>query len=282
MKDRPLELSFIDPIVKMALEEDLGAGDVTTDSIVDPERSGFLSFQAEESLVTAGLPVVERVFQILEPATDFQWDFKEGDRLEKGAFLGKVSGKLASLLKGERTALNFLQRLSGIATLTAAFKERMKNTKAVLLDTRKTTPCLRVLEKYAVRIGGGKNHRMGLFDGILIKENHIIASDSLENAVRRIRNRLGKAAPIEIEVESLDELKRALESGVDIILLDNFKPDQLKKAVKITSGRAKLEASGGVNLDNIGEIARTGVDFISCGALTQQVTSANISCDIES
>ena len=275
-----LDVKAVDGIVSIALQEDLGTGDLTTDAVVSPKLKAYGDFVAKEDLVLAGWPVVVRTFFQLSSDIKLKSRFQDGDEVLKGSVVGCVEGPATSLLKGERIALNFLQRLSGVATLTRKFVSAVAGTKAVILDTRKTTPGLRILEKYAVCQGGGRNHRFGLFDGVLIKENHITASGSVKEAVRRARSRIDHLKKIEIEVTSLEELSLALEAGADVILLDNMDPSQTKVAVSLVGRRVPLEVSGGIHLENVRDYALAGVDFISVGALTHSFKAADISLEL--
>ncbi|NVM21441.1 MAG: carboxylating nicotinate-nucleotide diphosphorylase [Desulfobacterales bacterium] len=264
-------------LIRLALEEDIGHGDVTTDALIEQDRTETAVIFAKESLVLAGLTVAQEVFATLDPAMGFETTFQDGDRVESGDDILKASGKLCSLLTGERTALNFLQRLSGIATLTRQYVERAGSTGVRIIDTRKTTPAWRTLEKYAVRIGGGRNHRFGLYDGILIKDNHIEACGGITEAVARVRKDQGHLLRVEVEVADLNQVTEALESGVDVIMLDNMDPNEIKKGVNLIGGRALVEVSGGVTLDTVAELAATGVDMISVGALTHSAGAVDIS-----
>lgn len=276
-----IESTIFDELIATALQEDLGAGDITTRAIVSPELKGNGEFVAKEELILAGWPIAMRTFQKLSALISTQCFFTEGDAVSPGSILGTVSGPAAALLSGERVALNFLQRLSGVATLTRKFVSAISGLKAVILDTRKTTPGLRRLEKYAVRVGGGMNHRLGLADGVLIKENHIIVAGSLSEAVRRARLGADHLKKIEVEVTSLDELGQALEAAADVILLDNMTVNEIKRAVTIVDGKVPLEVSGGVTLGNVRELASTGVDYISVGALTHSPKAMDISFELK-
>lgn len=267
-------------IIQSAVVEDLGFGDLTTDAIVSPETCGKATLVAREELLLSGLPVFKMVFLSMSPDIVFEEAYRDGDLVAAGENVCVLEGPLSCILKGERTALNFLQRMSGIATLTRKYVERAGSSKVRILDTRKTVPGLRVLDKYAVRIGGGFNHRFGLFDGILIKDNHIAAAGSIKKAVGLARKNSPHTLKIEIEVEDLAGVKEALETGVDTILLDNMAPEDVRKAVEIVKGRVALEASGGINLDTIEETAQTGVDFVSVGALTHSPRAADFSLEI--
>ena len=268
-------------IVSEALAEDRGSGDVTSRLTVDPFLQARGDFRAKADLVLAGWPVVTETFRILSDRFASQAFFAEGDRVARGSLLGTVRGPALPLLGGERVALNFLQRCCGIATLTRAMVGAVEGTGIAVLDTRKTTPGLRFLEKYAVAMGGGKNHRFGLYDGILIKENHIRAAGGIEAAVSRVRSGPGPSQGIELEVSDLQELEQALRVGVEAILLDNMTPGQVRECVARTRGRARLEVSGGIDLHNIRDYAVTGVDFISVGALTHSARAADISLELQ-
>ena len=271
--------STVIQLLKHAIEEDIGHGDITTSLLIPEESESKALYVAKANFVVAGFPFAQEVFNILDHETVFKTYFAEGSKVRKGDILGEVSGKTKTLLAGERVSLNILQRLSGVATLTSLFVDAVMGTDAKIIDTRKTTPCLRFMEKYAVRIGGGVNHRFGLFDAILIKDNHIEAVGSITKAVE-----LAKAgyhlAKIEVEVENLIDLQEAVEAGADVIMLDNMSINDMKEAVKIVQKKVPLEASGNVSLQNVREIAETGVDLISVGALTHSVIAADISLKI--
>jgi nicotinate-nucleotide pyrophosphorylase (carboxylating) len=264
--------------LRRALDEDIGKGDVTTDSIVPAGVAQRGRIVAKQAGVVAGLDVAEMVFLLLEDRINFTANAAEGVSVRSGTVLADLSGSARALLTAERTALNFLGRMSGIATLTRQFVEAVSGTPAIILDTRKTAPGLRTLDKLAVRRGGGGNHRMGLFDMILIKDNHIDFAGSLAEAIRRVRT-TGTKLEIEVEARTLEQLEQALELGVDRILLDNMTPEIMREAVRLNSGRAKLEASGNVTLENVRQIAETGVDFISVGALTHSAPVFDVSLD---
>jgi nicotinate-nucleotide pyrophosphorylase (carboxylating) len=266
-------------IIHHALEEDIGPGDITTALLIQEESLSGAIFIGKGDFVLAGLPFVREVFRILDPLIKFATFLPEGAEVHKGDTIGEVSGKTSSILKGERVSLNILQRLSGIATFTRMFLNKIQGTKARILDTRKTTPCLRFMEKYAVRIGGGYNHRFGLFDGIIIKDNHIKAVGNIREAVRRAKKH-HHLVKIEVEVQILEELIDAIEAGADVVMLDNMSLSEMKEAVKISNGRVLLEASGNINIENIRDVAETGVDFISIGALTHSAQAADISLKI--
>ncbi|MBC2705288.1 carboxylating nicotinate-nucleotide diphosphorylase [Desulfobacula sp.] len=274
-------MNTIENIIKLALFEDSGLGDITTECILTQNSSGKGVIVAKESFVLAGIEVAKKVFKLLDPDCEFFSSFSDGDSIKEGKIILKVQGDFLSLLKGERVALNFLQRLSGIATLTRAYVEELSFENVRLTDTRKTTPGLRSLEKEAVRAGGAHNHRMSLYDGILIKDNHIAIAGSIKNAVRAVKNRTSHLMKIEVEVSNLDEVKEALDAGAHVIMLDNMDYDQMTEAVKYINGRAVVEASGNVSLETLNKIAATGVDVISCGALTHQARSVDLSMRID-
>lgn len=273
-------MNTIENIIKLALFEDSGLGDITTECIVPESLSGMGVIVAKESFVLAGIDVAKKVFKFLDPDCEPDSSFSDGDLIQKGEVLFKVHADLLSLLKGERVALNFLQRLSGIATLTRSYMEKLNSRTVRLTDTRKTTPGLRSLEKEAVRAGGAYNHRMSLSDGILIKDNHIAVAGSIKTAVQAVRNRASHLMKIEIEVSNLDEVKAAIDSDVEVIMLDNMDYDQMAEAVNYINGRAVVEASGNVSLKTLNKIAATGVDVISCGALIHQARSVDLSMRI--
>jgi len=270
----------LDDAIRKALEEDLGPGDLTTEAIIAPESRGKASLLAREALVLAGIQVFSRVFKLLSAETAFEYFYSDGQSVPAGETICIISGPTGAILKAERTALNFLQRMSGIATLTKIYVDKVGSKKVRVVDTRKTAPGLRVLDKYAVRMGGGFNHRMGLFDGILIKDNHIMAAGSVAKAVSLARGGAPHTIKVEVEVEDLDGVEEALRSGADVILLDNMTPEMMQKAVDLVGGRATTEASGGINLGNIEEIAKTGVDIISVGALTHSLRAVDLSLEI--
>ncbi len=270
--------SVID-LIHRALEEDIGPGDITTSLLIPDENESRALYIAKGNFVLAGLPFSREVFQILDPSISFKMFYNEGVNVIKGDVVAEVHGKTRAILSGERVSLNILQRLSGIATLTSMYVDRIKGLKAKIVDTRKTTPCQRFMEKYAVRMGGGGNHRFGLFDGILIKDNHIEAVGSIKEAVKLAKSSY-HLAKIEVEVENLYDLKEAIKAGADIVRLDNMSVSDIKEAVKISNGRVLLEASGGVKLENVRDIAEAGVDLISVGALTHSAVAVDISLKI--
>lgn len=267
--------------VLMALEEDLGTGgDLTTEAIVDPKKEGEAVLIAREELVLAGLPVFKMVFMEISTQIEFEDYFKEGDLVPHDKKICLLKGPLSPILKAERTALNLLQRMSGIATLTRQYVNRVEPYKARIIDTRKTAPGLRWMDKYAVRLGGGFNHRFGLFDGILIKDNHIAAAGSIKNAIESAKRKAPHTLKIEVEVEDLAGVEEAIKAGADIIMLDNMDPGQMKKAVSFIDGRAIIEASGGISLDTVSDVAESGVDLISVGALTHSAKASDLSLEI--
>lgn len=273
-------MQFLDFLVHLALQEDIGRGDVTTETVVDPSREGEASVFGREPFIVSGSRVFQKVFRFVDPHVRVSSFCSDGDYVEKNKEVFTIRGRLQSLLKAERTALNFLQRLCGIATLTGKMCAAVAGTSCRILDTRKTTPLWRDLEKEAVRHGGGTNHRFGLYDGVLIKDNHIKASGSIGEAIRRARSSAPHTLKIEVEVENLEELEEAIEAGADIVMLDNFSIDDIRRAVEQARGRCLLEVSGGVSLETVGEIAKTGVNFISCGALTHSARSIDLSMEI--
>ncbi|WP_058485647.1 carboxylating nicotinate-nucleotide diphosphorylase [Defluviitalea phaphyphila] len=268
---------YIDSIIKRALLEDMNYGDITTDTLISPSQISKGNFIAKEDGVIAGIEVAKRVFKFFDDTIEFEIYKKDGSFVKKGEIIACIEGKTASILKCERTALNLLQRLSGIATMTRNLVKEVEDTKVRIVDTRKTIPGLRVLEKYAVTMGGGYNHRFNLSDGVLIKDNHIFAVGGIKEAINKIRNKIPHTMKIEIEVENLEQLKEALDAKADIIMLDNMSLDMMREAVKINNGRALLEASGNITVENVRDIAKTGVDIISCGALTHSVKALDIS-----
>lgn len=267
----------IDNIILAALKEDMPIGDITTDNLIDMHSESKARLIAKEKGVIAGLDVAERAFKLLDEGITFKRLVNDGDTVEYGDLIAEIEGNTRALLKAERTALNFLQRLSGIATETRKYCDRVKGLPVHIVDTRKTVPGLRLLEKYAVRTGGGKNHRFCLSDGVLIKDNHIKAAGGIRNAVEILRDRIPHTIKIEVETESLEQVREAVEAKADIIMLDNMKPDMIKEAVKIINGRALVELSGNVNLDTVRDLAETGVDIISVGKITHSVNALDIS-----
>ena len=271
-----LNLRSLDPLIALAFEEDIGIGDITTEATVSAAQEGIGTLLAKSGGIVAGLPVAERVFAQLDPKLAFHARVRDGDTVEAGTPIAEVRGSAKSILIGERTALNFLQRLSGIATLTAQFVEAVADYDAQIVDTRKTAAGWRAIQKYAVRVGGGSNHRFGLYDGVLIKDNHIVAAGGVHNAVRRARALAPHTAKIEIEVETSTQVAEALEGGADILLLDNMALEVMRAVVQTVGDRVITEASGGVTLERAPAVAATGVDFISVGALTHSAMPMDI------
>ena len=266
-----------DKLIRMALQEDITSEDVSTNAVMRSAVKGTVDLIAKEDGIIAGLDVYARVFQILEEKTEISFNFKDGEAVKKGDLLGTVTGDIRVLLSGERVALNYLQRMSGIATYTKQVSKLLEGSKVTLLDTRKTTPNCRVFEKYAVRIGGGCNHRYNLSDGVLLKDNHIGAAGSVAKAVAMAKEYAPFVRKIEIEVETMEQVKEAVEAGADIIMLDNMTPEMMKEAVELIAGRAQTECSGNITKENIAKILETGVDFVSSGALTHSAPILDIS-----
>ncbi|MDB6477827.1 carboxylating nicotinate-nucleotide diphosphorylase [Blautia wexlerae] len=266
-----------DKLIRMALQEDITSEDVSTNAVMRSAVKGTVDLIAKEDGIIAGLDVYARVFQILDEKTEISFNFKDGEAVKKGDLLGTVTGDIRVLLSGERVALNYLQRMSGIATYTKQVSKLLEGSKVTLLDTRKTTPNCRVFEKYAVRIGGGCNHRYNLSDGVLLKDNHIGAAGSVAKAVAMAKEYAPFVRKIEIEVETMEQVKEAVEAGADIIMLDNMTSEMMKEAVELIAGRAQTECSGNITKENIAKILETGVDFVSSGALTHSAPILDIS-----
>ena len=266
-----------DKLIRMALQEDITSEDVSTNAVMRSAVKGTVDLIAKEDGIIAGLDVYARVFQILDEKTEISFNFKDGEAVKKGDLLGTVTGDIRVLLSGERVALNYLQGMSGIATYTKQVSKLLEGSKVTLLDTRKTTPNCRVFEKYAVRIGGGCNHRYNLSDGVLLKDNHIGAAGSVAKAVAMAKEYAPFVRKIEIEVETMEQVKEAVEAGADIIMLDNMTPEMMKEAVELIAGRAQTECSGNITKENIAKILETGVDFVSSGALTHSAPILDIS-----
>ncbi|MGN1466911.1 MAG: carboxylating nicotinate-nucleotide diphosphorylase [Ruminococcus sp.] len=271
---------YVDELIKNALLEDINYIDTTTDYLIPEDQQGAAQFLAKADGVLCGLEVALRVFQILQPDFKYEAFKKDGDYIKKGEVFAKIYGKTRTILKGERTALNLIQHMSGIATATNEAVKIAEGTNASIADTRKTLPGLRPIQKYAVTVGGGKNHRYNLSDAAMLKDNHVDAGGGIENAVKTLKKRLGHMTKVELEVRNLDELKQALDAGVDVIMLDNMSPEMMKEAVRITDGKALLEASGGITNETLRAVAETGVDIISIGALTHSVKAFDISLKI--
>jgi len=275
--DKMLNRFELEDIIKTALKEDIALGDITTDSLIDPSSTSSAVYIAKDDGIIAGLFVAERVFKIIDEDIEFVKKVNDGERVKKGDIIAQIKGSTSALLKAERTSLNYLQHLSGIATKTGMFVEKLKGLKTKVVDTRKTTPGLRALEKYAVKMGGGTNHRFCLSDGVLIKDNHIKAAGGVKKAIEKVRANIPHTIKIEVETETIEQVKEALDAKADIIMLDNMSLDQMKEAVVLIDGKATVEASGNVNLNSIREIAETGVDIISVGELTHTVKAFDIS-----
>ena len=266
-----------DKLIRMALQEDITSEDVSTNAVMPTGVKGTVDLIAKEDGIIAGLDVYARVFQILDEKTEIDFKCKDGDEVRKGELMATVTGDIRVLLSGERVALNYLQRMSGIATYTRQVAKLLEGSKVTLLDTRKTTPNCRVFEKYAVRVGGGCNHRYNLSDGVLLKDNHIGAAGSITKAITMAKEYAPFVRKIEIEVETLEQVKEAVEAGADIIMLDNMTPEVMKQAVELIDGRAQTECSGNITKENIARIREIGVDFVSSGALTHSAPILDIS-----
>ena len=266
-----------DRFIRLALEEDINSEDVTTNAVMPEYRKGQVELICKEDGIIAGLRVFERVFKLLDGNTEVYFDVQDGDRVKKGQHMATVVGDIRVLLSGERTALNYLQRMSGIATYTSKVAKLLEGTKTTLLDTRKTTPCMRIFEKYAVTVGGGANHRYNLSDGVLLKDNHIDAAGGVKAAVLAAKAYAPFVRKIEVETETLEQVQEALEAGADIIMLDNMSPELMAEAVKLIDGRAKTECSGNITRENIEKITAIGVDYVSSGALTHSAPILDIS-----
>lgn len=266
-----------DKLIMMALQEDITSEDVSTNAVMPKAQKGKVDLICKQDGIIAGLDVYARVFTLLDDSTEVEFFCKDGDEVKAGQLMGIVTGDIRVLLSGERVALNYLQRMSGIATYTHEVAELLKGSKTTLLDTRKTTPNCRIFEKYAVRVGGGNNHRYNLSDGVLLKDNHIGAAGSITNAVRMAKEYAPFVRKIEVEVETLDQVKEAVEAGADIIMLDNMTTDQMRAAIDLIDGRAETECSGNVTKENIERLISLGVDYISSGALTHSSPIMDIS-----
>jgi len=276
MKKIELDFNRVDRIIEYALREDLGDGDITTNSLATEKEDSKAVIRAKAKGVAAGLPIAKRVFQKLDPTVVCIDNISDGENIKPGDIISEINGGTRALLSGERLALNILQRLSGIATLTSKYVKAVEGLPVKILDTRKTAPGLRILDKYAVSVGGGYNHRFGLFDGVLIKDNHIEIAGGIAEAVAVIRKKYRQKYKIEVETSGLEQVKEALMAGADIIMLDNMSPEQMRKAVRLIDRNALVEASGGINIKNVREVAETGVNFISVGALTHSASALDI------
>lgn len=272
-----LNFSSVDTLIELAFQEDIGIGDITTEATVPSSQRGIGTFLAKSDGVIAGLPVAERTFEKLDTGLAFTPFVNDGDAVNAGTPIGEVQGEAKKILIGERTALNFLQRLSGVATLTSQFVKAVTDYDVKIVDTRKTTPGWRVIQKYAVCVGGGHNHRFGLYDGVLIKDNHIVAAGGITQAVQRARLSAPHTVKIEVEVETIEQVNEALEAKADILLLDNMSIEMMKEVVQRIGDLAVTEASGGITLDRVKAVAATGVDYISVGALTHSAMPMDIS-----
>lgn len=273
-------MDYLDRLIDLALLEDLGPGDLTSEALIPADLRGKANFLCKERMVLAGTEPARRTFRAVDPRCVVHFHVEEGRVIEPGTVFGTVEGPVRALLSAERTALNFLQRLCGIATLTRRWVEALGDSKLQLLDTRKTIPGHRVLEKAAVRAGGGRNHRIALYDGVLIKDNHLSAVGSIEEAIRLARLRAPALTKIEVEVEDVEGAGRAAAAGADVILLDNMDDEQIAEAVRVVAGRALTEISGGVTLERLPRLAKTGADFVSAGAITHQARAVDISLDL--
>ena len=276
-----LNIQLIVPLIENALKEDIGTGDITTDALVPDALVSTATMVAKANGIVAGMEVAEAVFRYLSPQIDWKPFVQDGDKIKKGDLLVEMSGPFRALLSGERLALNFLQRMSGIATATGLFVEEVAVYGTKILDTRKTVPGLRILDKYAVKAGGGENHRIGLYDMVLIKDNHIKVAGGITKAVEQIRKSVQSGIKIEVETTSVAEVMEALEAKADIIMLDNMSNEEMKACVELINHRAKVEASGNMNLERVKAVAATGVDYISIGALTHSVKALDISMNIK-
>ncbi len=274
----PITMQLVaDKYIRLALEEDISSEDVSTNAVMPGYKKGEVQLIGKEAGLLAGLPVFERVFTLLDPDTQVELYVEDGQAVQAGQLLAKITGDVRVLLSGERTALNYLQRLSGIATYTRAVAKLLEGTKTRLLDTRKTTPCMRIFEKYAVRVGGGGNHRYNLSDGVLLKDNHIDAAGGVKGAVLAARAYAPFVRKIEVEVENLEMVQQAVEAGADIIMLDNMTAEQMAEAIRLIDGRAQTECSGNMTIENIQTITKLGVDYVSSGALTHSAPILDIS-----
>ena len=274
----PITMQLVaDKYIRLALEEDINSEDVSTNAVMPQAKAGEVDLICKQDGVIAGLQIFERVFTMLDPKTTVEFFVKDGDRVHSGQLMATVHGDIRVLLSGERTALNYLQRLSGIATYTSSVAKLLEGTKTTLLDTRKTTPCMRIFEKYAVRLGGGSNHRYNLSDGVMLKDNHIDAAGGVKEAIAAAKAYAPFVRKIEVEVENLDMVREAVEAGADIIMLDNMSHEEMAEALRIIDGRAQTECSGNITRENIKKITDLGVDYVSSGALTHSAPIMDIS-----
>ncbi len=282
MKENPMAQKLImKKLIEMALDEDIGSGDITTTGALTGQETGFARAVAKSETVVAGIDLFRETFFTLDPNISFTVLAEDGSLVKRGDVIAELQGNLMSILMAERVALNFFQRMCGIATMTRRLVDVVKDSNAKIIHTRKTAPGLRVLDTYAVRVGGGYSHRFGLFDGALIKENHIAAAGGIKAAVAGVRRRIPLTVKVEVEVENLQQVKEALAAGADVIMFDNMSIEEMKEAVTLVNGRVPLEASGNITLANVAKVAATGVDYISSGALTHSVVSADISLRVE-
>lgn len=272
--------TLVDEIIVNALKEDINNVDITTDNLVDNDSRSKAYMISKEDGVIAGLKFAKRVFEILDSEIKITFNVNDGDKVTRGINIAEIEGRTKTILKGERLALNILQRMSGIASISKKYSEAVKAYPVRIVDTRKTTPGLRILEKYAVKMGGCHNHRYNLSDAVMIKDNHIKAAGGIKEAIKKIKDKIPHTVKVEVEVEDIYGLKEAIEAGADIVMLDNMEPDEMKEAVKVADGKVLLEASGGITMDTIIDVAKTGVDVISIGALTHSVKAMDISLNI--
>ena len=272
----PIDINLVRDSLLLALKEDIGSGDLTTRATIPESARAIGSYRSKQPLVVAGIDVAREIVRLVDAGVEFKVEVHDGTSVPEGTVLATIRGSARSILIVERTSLNLLQRLCGIATLTRKYVDRVQGTRTRIVDTRKTVPGLRVLDKYAVSCGGGMNHRMGLFDGVLIKNNHLAFHPSVARAIQEARKRLGHLVKIEVEVRNLAELQSALSAGADVILLDNFTPAQTRQAVEAVAGRVPIESSGGITLETVRDFADAGVDYISVGALTHSVAAVDI------
>jgi len=272
----PIDLALLNDAFLDMLREDIGTGDVTSRATVPADARATARYTTKQALIVAGIPVVQEIVRLVDAKLGFKPLCTDGASVPAGTAMAEIRGSARSILTAERTSLNLLQRMCGIATLTRQYVDRVQGTRAQIIDTRKTVPGLRVLDKYAVTCGGGMNHRMGLFDGVLIKNNHLAFHSSVAQAIQDARRHLGHLVKIEVEVSNLDQLKSALDAGADVVLLDNFNPELTGKAVEVVSGRVPVESSGGITLETVRGFADAGVDYISVGALTHSARAADI------
>ena len=274
----PITMQLVaDKYIRMALEEDINSEDVSTNAVMPEAKPGVVDLICKQDGIIAGLMIFERVFTMLDPASKVEYFVKDGDQVKNGQLMARVHGDIRVLLSGERVALNYLQRLSGIATYTRSVADLLKGTKTTLLDTRKTTPCMRIFEKYAVKLGGGSNHRYNLSDGVMLKDNHIDAAGGVKEAIAMAKAYAPFVRKIEVEVENLSMVKEAVEAGADIIMLDNMSTEEMAEAIRIIDGRAETECSGNITRENIRKITDLGVDYVSSGALTHSAPILDIS-----